>query len=328
MAVPNRFRDLLIAWIFLVAGCGSVPPAPVVNYSGGGLESRESGQTYVVKKGDTLFGIALDTGFYYRDIQAWNNLENPNLIYPGQVLRLAPSSGALASTVSRDNSTAKAQAVQSSKVQARSALEEKALAPISSQPVVANGKLLREPNVRKQPYSEEAYQRHFRPEFGAGQPPAGGISPLSAPAQASLKTPDQVQASAAHSLAESGAGGSWLWPAQGKLLAGFGDAAGGGKGIDIAGNPGDPVRAVGEGKVVYVGSGLRGYGQMVIIKHENNYLTAYAHNRKLLVTEGQNVTQGQKIAEMGDSDTDRVKLHFEVRKQGKPVDPVPFLTKG
>ena len=119
------------------------------------------------------------------------------------------------------------------------------------------------------------------------------------------------------------AGGRWAWPSSGNLIAGFsGDKN---KGIDLAGKPGDPVSAAGDGKVVYSGSGLRGYGNLVIIKHDAEYLTAYAHNRKILVREGQQVKRGEKIAEMGDSDADRVKLHFELRRQGKPVDPLKHL---
>ena len=97
------------------------------------------------------------------------------------------------------------------------------------------------------------------------------------------------------------------------------------KGLGIAGKAGDPVLAAADGKVVYAGSGLRGYGNLVILKHNNTYLTAYAHNRTLLVKEDQSVQKGQKIAEMGNSDADRVKLHFEIRRQGKPVDPARYL---
>jgi lipoprotein NlpD len=116
---------------------------------------------------------------------------------------------------------------------------------------------------------------------------------------------------------------AWTWPAAGKVLTPFNDSSS--KGVDIAGKAGDPVLAAAEGKVVYSGTGLRGYGQLVIVKHNATYLTAYAHNSKILVKEGQTVTRGQKIAEMGSSDADQVKLHFEVRKQGKPVDPLKHL---
>ena len=113
------------------------------------------------------------------------------------------------------------------------------------------------------------------------------------------------------------------WPANGQVVQGFDEAKN--KGIDIAGKAGDPVLAAADGQVVYAGAGLRGYGNLVILKHDNTYLTAYAHNQKLLVKEDQKVRRGEKIAEMGSSDADRVKLHFEVRRQGKPVDPAKFL---
>jgi lipoprotein NlpD len=118
---------------------------------------------------------------------------------------------------------------------------------------------------------------------------------------------------------------AFLWPAQGQVVANFDEAKN--KGISIAGRIGDPVVAAADGRVVYAGAGLRGYGNLIILKHNNTYLTAYAHNQALLVREDQAVRQGQKIAEMGSSDADRVKLHFEVRRQGKPVDPLSFLPK-
>ena len=115
----------------------------------------------------------------------------------------------------------------------------------------------------------------------------------------------------------------WIWPAQGALMAGFDDAKN--KGLDIAGRAGDPVIASADGRVVYAGAGLRGYGNLIILKHNNTFLTAYAHNQTLLVKEDQTVKKGQKIAEMGNSDSEKVKLHFEIRRQGKPVDPAKYL---
>jgi lipoprotein NlpD len=142
-------------------------------------------------------------------------------------------------------------------------------------------------------------------------------SPVATPA------PAEVPASAvARPLAAEG-NISWLWPATGAVLAGFDEVKN--KGVDIGGAAGDPVLAAADGRVVYVGAGLRGYGNLIILKHDNVFLTAYAHNRSLLVKEDQSVLKGQKIAEMGSSDTDRVKLHFEVRRQGKPVDPLKYL---
>jgi lipoprotein NlpD len=116
---------------------------------------------------------------------------------------------------------------------------------------------------------------------------------------------------------------NWIWPSSGPVLAGFDEVKN--KGLDLGGKVGDPVLAAADGRVVYVGAGLRGYGNLIILKHNNTYLTAYAHNQTLLVKEDQSVRQGQKIAEMGNSDADRVKLHFEVRRQGKPVDPTKHL---
>jgi lipoprotein NlpD len=112
------------------------------------------------------------------------------------------------------------------------------------------------------------------------------------------------------------------WPAKGKVTAEFSESN---KGIDIAGKVGEPVLAASDGKVVYAGNSLRGYGNLVIVKHDNTYLTAYAHNSKLLVKEGDAVRKGQKIAEMGDTDTNSAKLHFELRVNGKPVNPIPYL---
>ena len=153
-------------------------------------------------------------------------------------------------------------------------------------------------------------------------PAQGQAAPAAKPAPASAPQPQ-----AAASAPQTAAGGeediAWLWPAQGTPVAGFDEVKN--KGIDIAGKAGDPVLAAADGRVVYSGAGLRGYGNLIILKHNNTYLTAYAHNQTLLVKEDQSVRKGQKIAEMGNSDADRVKLHFEIRRQGKPVDPVKYL---
>ncbi|AZG08775.1 LysM peptidoglycan-binding domain-containing protein [Pigmentiphaga sp. H8] len=115
----------------------------------------------------------------------------------------------------------------------------------------------------------------------------------------------------------------WGWPASGKIIENFHETRN--KGLDIAGAPGDPVLAAGDGKVVYSGSGLRGYGQLIIIKHNNTFLSAYAHNRAMLVKEGQAVRRGQKIAELGSTDAESPRVHFEIRRQGRPVDPAGYL---
>ncbi|MEO9135061.1 MAG: peptidoglycan DD-metalloendopeptidase family protein [Casimicrobiaceae bacterium] len=148
-------------------------------------------------------------------------------------------------------------------------------------------------------------------------PTSATAAPAATPATATPSTPAPATAGDADQL-------DWAWPARGKVIAGFSDTANL-KGIDIAGTAGEAVRASAPGRVVYAGSGLRGYGKLIIIKHNATYLSAYAHNREILVKEGQQVTRGQKIAEMGNTDADQVKLHFEIRRHGKPMDPTKYL---
>jgi lipoprotein NlpD len=146
-------------------------------------------------------------------------------------------------------------------------------------------------------------------------PPSANASvPAASPASSATSSPQTIV---------NDEGLAFAWPHPGPVLAGFDEAKN--KGLDFAGKAGDPVLASADGKVVYAGSGLRGYGNLVIIKHNNTFLTAYAHNQALLVKEDQQVTKGQRIAEMGSTDADRVKLHFEIRRQGKPVDPAKLL---
>lgn len=154
--------------------------------------------------------------------------------------------------------------------------------------------------------------------------PAGVVSrPLTdtAPAATPVPAPAPPPAPASAGADEL----NFIWPAQGTVVSAFDETTN--KGVSIAGKIGDAVVAAADGRVVYAGAGLRGYGNLIILKHNNTYLTAYAHNQALLVREDQAVRQGQKIAEMGSSDADRVKLHFEVRRLGKPVDPIGYLPK-
>ena len=155
-----------------------------------------------------------------------------------------------------------------------------------------------------------------------GQPAAAlpGSTVASSPASGPASSPGAAKAPQATAGDDEV---NWLWPANGPLVGGFDEIKN--KGVDIGGSAGDSVLAAADGRVVYVGAGLRGYGNLIILKHNNTYLTAYAHNQALLIKEDQSVRRGQKIAEMGNSDADRVKLHFEVRRQGKPVDPIKFL---
>ena len=176
------------------------------------------------------------------------------------------------------------------------------------------------------PVMEVAANRQTKPVMAQNPTPANTSTsntptPTASSAPASSASNAAPSASAPVNVSDDGM--TFAWPHPGPVLAGFDEAKN--KGLDFAGKAGDPVLAAGDGKVVYAGSGLRGYGNLVILKHNNTYLTAYAHNQTLLVKEDQSVTKGQRIADMGSSDSDRVKLHFEIRKQGKPVDPAKLL---
>ncbi|MEY3762070.1 MAG: hypothetical protein RL281_675 [Pseudomonadota bacterium] len=176
------------------------------------------------------------------------------------------------------------------------------------------------------PVMELAANRQTKPVMAQNPTPANTSAsntptPTASSAPASSASNAAASASAPVNVTDDGM--TFAWPHPGPVLAGFDEAKN--KGLDFAGKAGDPVLAAGDGKVVYAGSGLRGYGNLVILKHNNTYLTAYAHNQTLLVKEDQSVTKGQRIADMGSSDSDRVKLHFEIRKQGKPVDPAKLL---
>ena len=165
------------------------------------------------------------------------------------------------------------------------------------------------PRGDKRPYSEAALTDLQRPDAGAGKPDVPAPVVVKPPAPVAVGNGDEKL--------------SWMWPSAGKVVGTFDE--GKNKGIDIAGKAGQQVIAASAGKVMYAGSGIRGYGNLVIVKHSSSLLSAYAHNRSILVKEGQSVNKGQMIAEMGDSDSDAVKLHFEIRQQGKPVDPSKFL---
>ena len=245
-----------------------------------GAENAGQPGYYTVKPGDTLIRIGLETGQGWKDIARWNNLENPNLIEVGQVLRVT-------STAPAPPSAAAAAVAADTGVVTR---------PVASSSVA--------------PASAAS---------AASAPKA----PVSAPASTASAASAPAAAPAASPAAAGDEDVAFIWPASGALLAGFDEVRN--KGYDIAGKAGDPVLAAADGRVVYAGAGLRGYGNLIILKHNNTFLTAYAHNQALLVKEDQTVRRGQKIAEMGNTDADRVKLHFEIRRQGKPVDPARYL---
>jgi lipoprotein NlpD len=308
---------LALSALFVLAGCASKAPAPTgergaqAATSGASVASKD---LYTVKRGDTLYSIALDHGLDYRELVAWNNIDNPNRILVGQSLRVrAPGAAAVS------------EAVVVRPISTGTSVEQRSLG--SS----ATDLLKREPRAGKEPYSEQALARAqaqavdpvtvtpvvARPEAKPEVSPAARVE--AKPEARPESRPDAPAGDAASGSEDV----AWIWPANGKLIGTFSE--GGNKGIDISGKAGDTVLAAGGGKVVYSGTGLRGYGKLVIVKHNNTYLTAYAHNQNVLVKEGQTVSKGQKIAEMGNTDADQVKLHFEIRRQGKPVDPLKHL---
>ncbi len=266
---------------------------------------------YTVKKGDTLYRIALESGQSYRDIVVWNNLTNPNDIKVDQQLRVAPPDGVQTSAVTAP--------IAGIEVKPLGAAGSSAATVVSSAPAAGGNKI--GPRGDKRAYSESTLAELEKPDMATTSSAPAAIAVAVAPAKTeAAHSADKPAVTAAPVLDDEAV--SWMWPADGKVIGTF---DGGKKGVDIAGKMGEPVLAAGNGKVMYAGSGIRGYGNLVIVKHTNNLLSAYAHNKTILVKEGQTVTKGQKIAEMGNSDSDSVKLHFEIRQQGKPVDPSKYL---
>jgi lipoprotein NlpD len=246
------------------------PPKP-------GAENAGKVGFYTVKQGDTLIRIGLENGQNWKDLVKWNNLENPNVIEVGQVIRVVPPGV--------DPNAAGTKPVTTAKVETR---------PLGAAPAASGA---------------------ASGVSAAGLPPAAAPTPPAAAPTA--------PAAASNGARDGDDDVNWMWPANGPVVSVFDDARS--KGLAITGKSGDPVYAAADGRVVYAGSGLRGYGNLVILKHNNTYLTAYAHNQMLLVKEDQAVRRGQKIAEMGSTDAERVQLHFEIRKLGKPVDPAKLL---
>jgi lipoprotein NlpD len=257
-------------------------------------ESRQDAKgSYTVRRGDTLLRIALDHGQSYRDLVTWNNLADPDDIKVGQVLRVVPNE--------RQASTG--------------VVTQPVPMPPESRPSVPRKTT---PRADKKAYNDDTADAPRSEKAGERAEvvaAAAAVSPAAA-AAAGSRVGSTVTATDDEKL-------SWMWPSDGRIIATFDE--GKSKGIDIAGRAGQQVMAAGAGKVMYAGSGIRGYGNLVIVKHSNSLLSAYAHNRAIVVKEGDNVAKGQVIAEMGDSDADTVKLHFEIRQQGKPVDPSRFL---
>jgi len=330
-------RSFLVLLLLLLAGCASNAPAPVADgHSATRIDGAQltksavpAGKIYIVKKGDTLKSIAQEQGVDYRQLAAWNSIENLNHIRLGQQLHVtAPGAVETSSAPTAEGTEVRPIAIGGPVVArsldsapaAISPVPEKgfpAVTPTLPPPVAANSdKLKRAPKGGKLPYSEE----NLALLKAQDAPP----KPLAAaPATPAEKPAVPAVAPVANDV-------EWAWPATGKLLASFSEGADNNqelsKGIDIAGKIGDPVQAAAAGKVIYVGVFPK-HGNLVVVLHAGGYSSVYAHNSRILVKDGQIVTRGQKIAELGNSDADQPKLHFEVRQQGKPVDPLKFLPK-
>ena len=310
----------LCSWLLMtiiMAGCASVTnnaPAskpieetknsPVAETAAAKKTKRNNEwrpEVHVVQKGDTLYSIAFNYGFGYRELAELNGIQNASVISIGQTIRLFPNKPATP-----------------------------AVGEISAPPP-AEPPIKEQPKLVKYPYSAAAMalidkvQQAAHPDaITLPNPAPVAVLPNSNTAKTAVKEVEKVKPYDNADDEKEEPAIDWSMPTQGKLIAQFSESANR-KGIDIAGKLGQPVLASAAGKVVYSGSGLRGYGKLIIIKHNATYLSAYAHNDKILVKEGQSVTRGQKIAAMGSTDADKVKLHFEVRRLGKPVDPAKFL---
>ncbi|MEO8992589.1 MAG: peptidoglycan DD-metalloendopeptidase family protein [Nitrosospira sp.] len=306
----------LLVLCFLVTGCESTPyRAPVVDSgavnpeNAGSEASMRRSDAYIIKKGDTMYSIALNHGIDQKSLAEWNNISDPTAIHVGQQLYLSPPSLPTQPSLYSIHETAPPSAVVTTPV---------VISPIGAGYQANTDKLKTEPRAFKLAYSDQVVAQL------KGVP---GAPPLVVPVKVSPMTEKNTgtEINPIRSMPEDMNDVDridWIWPTKGKISGVFSESA---KGIDISGDAGQAVNASADGKVVYSGAGLRGYGKLVIIKHNNTYLSAYAHNDKILVKEGQTVVKGQKIAEMGNSDASLVKLHFEIRKNGKPVDPLKHL---
>lgn len=305
----------LVRWLPLalcagvLAGCASGVRAPVTSATGDGYSSSSASRTpsqsirtttmareHTVRAGEGLYAISRQYGVSVQDLRTWNAGQNLDTLRVGQRLYVSPPGGTLVGgSTGGGTLIGGASAPSSSGATVGGAVAE--ARPIEMQPMLP---------------------------LDASQT-AQGAAPAPAPTESTI-TGAQFATSGTSpaQAAVAPAGNNWLWPTNGEVIKGFGN---GSKGLDIAGKVGDPVQAAAGGTVAYAGSGLRGLGKLIVIRHENDYLTAYAHNSKLLVKEGDKVQAGQKIAEVGDSDASRPMLHFELRKGGTPVDPANHLPK-
>ena len=337
--LPPMNRYLLslsaLAMSLLLAACGTMRSSVVVEpVAGSGYDNHVAGPaaqvrtpipggSYVVVKSDTLYSIAFRKGVDFRDLAQWNGIAAPYTIWPGQRLTLSPPSGrkvvAQATHAPQASSPTVVSAPSHPPVAASAAAAATGFEPVTAAPTTPAAAATASTTTATQVTMPIIKPAAPAVTATTAIVPVAGV-PTAAPATVQPAAPNPVAAGASRAVS----GVNWRWPADGRLLSRFqrGDAI---PGIEIAGKSGDPVRAAADGVVVYSGSGLVGYGELVIIKHNESFLSAYGHNRKRLVKEGQRVSAGQQIAEMGSTGATRNELEFQIRKDGNPVDPLGYL---
>ena len=323
---------MVLAASLLLAACGTMRSSVVVEPAAGSSYDNHASSTavpartpipggsYVVVKSDTLYSIAFRKGVDFRDLAQWNGIAAPYTIWPGQRLTLSPPGRAVARPAAGVAAAASPTVVPAAPHQ-----------PVAA-PAVAAAPMF-EPVTPSSATSSAAPAAGTTmaapPAIAPARPAAPAVTATTTivpvagvPAPAAVPPPATTPVAAGSSRAVSGV--NWRWPAEGSLISRFksGDAI---PGIEIAGKSGEPVRAAADGVVVYSGNGLVGYGELVIIKHNDSFLSAYGHNSKRLVKEGQRVSAGQQVAEMGSTGATRNELEFQIRKDGNPVDPLGYL---
>ncbi|GJL74371.1 peptidoglycan DD-metalloendopeptidase family protein [Nitrosomonas sp.] len=312
----------LFVFLFLLIGCETTKgPAPVVERTVSPekapdvSDKKQIDQFYIIQKGDTFYSIALNHGIDQQELAEWNNITDPATIKPGQRINLSvPSKEAEPALFAVPQHT-----VMPVVDPALDLADGAPGSAVSSTQDFAMQKVKTYPKALKLPYSEQNVARlqySVNPAFNKQH------TDYSAATGSGTRIEDAPKPELGTEVSSDASTAEWIWPTTGKLLSAFSSNS---KGVKISGQSGQSVLATAAGEVVYSGNGLRGYGNLIIIKHDDALLSAYAHNSKLLVKEGEAVVQGQKIAEMGDTDTDIPQLHFEIRRHGKPVDPLKFL---
>ena len=311
-------RIVVFTLIVLMVGCGA--PGPIMPGSSTTPPSTTSTASnptaYRVVGGDTLYSIAFRYGLDWREIARWNAIDPPYTIQVGQRLRLRPPVGTITATTTTDGSD----------LPGETSTLGTPPRPVESRPI-ASGSTGSEPAIDQ----DEDTARVPLPPITAPPRPAPETRPEPRPSvtRPSATEPQQEAPASSADVVTTGsgrntAGATWFWPTEGRLTRRF-NASDTRKGIHIAGENGQPIRATANGEVVYSGNGLIGYGELIIIKHTDSMLSAYAHNRERLVEQGDRVQAGQLIAHMGEFEPNRPLLHFEIRRNGQPDDPVKYL---